>query len=223
MRRPVPDSANTAASLALVVLSAVSGSARSAAEVSATSDWLARDTLTGDWGGGRTWLQDRGVILEPRLSQFYQGLSAGDGDNSHDYGGKADLRMKADLARLGAWDGISMVIHAEYNFGTSANGRGGVMIPINTALYTPGMDGGDAFDISSFYFIQALRQQGFRGVRQDQHDRHGRRQAVHGRSRHRLVLEPYVHGHADRHRAALSVRRTGERAHRFGHVPTVGL
>ena len=64
--------------------------------------------------------------------------------------------MTADLARLGAWDGLSMVVHAEYNFGTSANGRGGVMIPVNTALYTPGMDGGDAFDISSFYFIQAF-------------------------------------------------------------------
>jgi porin len=49
-----------------------------------------------------------------------------------------------------------MVVHAEYNFGTSANGRGGVMIPVNTALYTPGMDGADAFDISSFYFIQAF-------------------------------------------------------------------
>ena len=89
MRRPVPDSANTAASLTLVILSAVSGSAWSAEEVAAPSDWLTRDTLTGDWGGGRTWLEDRGVVLEPRLSQFYQGLSAGDGDDSHDYGGKA--------------------------------------------------------------------------------------------------------------------------------------
>jgi porin len=49
-----------------------------------------------------------------------------------------------------------MVVQADYNFGNSANGRGGVMIPVNTALYTPGMDGGDAFDISSFYFVQAF-------------------------------------------------------------------
>ncbi len=134
----------------------MSDSAWSAEEVAAPSDWLTRDTLTGDWGGSRTWLQDHGIRLEPRLSQFYQGLSAGDVDSSHDYGGKADLRMTANLARLGAWDGLSMVIHAEYNFGTSANGRGGVMIPVNTALYTPGMDGADAFDISSFYFIRAF-------------------------------------------------------------------
>lgn len=36
--------------------------------------WLERDTLTGDWGGGRTWLQEHGVSLKPRLTQFYQGL-----------------------------------------------------------------------------------------------------------------------------------------------------
>ncbi len=73
MRRPVPDSANTAASLALVVLSAVSGSSWSAEVAEAPSNGLVRDTLTGDWGGGRTWLQDHGIRLEPRLSQFYQG------------------------------------------------------------------------------------------------------------------------------------------------------
>jgi hypothetical protein len=156
MRRPLLDSGNTAASLALVVLSAVSGSAWSAED--GRGALRLADTRHAHRGLGRQsdWLQDRGIRLEPRLSQFYQGLSAGDGDDSHDYGGKADLRMAADLARLGAWDGLSMVVHAEYNFGTSANGRGGVMIPVNTALYTPGMDGGDAFDISSFYFIQAF-------------------------------------------------------------------
>ncbi len=156
MRRPAFFAANTAACVAFVVLIAASGSAWSEDDVAPPPDGLTRDTLTGDWGGSRTWLQDRGIRLEPRLSQFYQGLSAGDGDDSHDYGGKADLRMAADLARLGAWNGLSMVVHAEYNFGTSANGRGGVMIPVNTALYTPGMDGGDAFDISSFYFVQAF-------------------------------------------------------------------
>ena len=73
MRRPVPDSTKTAASLALVVLGAMSDSAWSAEEVAAPSDWLIRDTLSGDWGGSRTWLQDHGIRLEPRLSQFYQG------------------------------------------------------------------------------------------------------------------------------------------------------
>ena len=53
--------------------------------------WLERDTLTGDWGGGRTWLKEHGITLKPRLTQFYQGLTEGDGDHGFEYGGKADI------------------------------------------------------------------------------------------------------------------------------------
>ena len=52
--------------------------------------WLERDTLTGDWGGGRTWLKEHGITIKPRLTQFYQGLTAGAGDHGFEYGGKAD-------------------------------------------------------------------------------------------------------------------------------------
>ena len=29
--------------------------------------------------GGRTWLKQRGIVVESRLTQFYQGLAAGEG------------------------------------------------------------------------------------------------------------------------------------------------
>ena len=76
--------------------------------------------------------------VKPRLTQFYQGLAAGDGDHGYEYGGKADLRVTTDLGKLGLWDGFSMTIQAEYNFGNSVNGRGGALIPVNTALNSPG-------------------------------------------------------------------------------------
>ena len=38
--------------------------------------WLDRDTLTGDWGGVRPWLKERGITLKPLLTQFYQGMTA---------------------------------------------------------------------------------------------------------------------------------------------------
>ena len=119
-------------------------------------DWLARDALTGEWGGARGWLEERGVTIEPRLTQFYQGLAAGDGEHGYEYGGKADFLIIADLGRLGFWNGFSMTVHAEYNFGSNVNERGGVLIPVNTALNTPGMEGADAFDISSIYFRQDI-------------------------------------------------------------------
>jgi hypothetical protein len=35
---------------------------------------------------------------------------------------------------------------SEYNFGESFNQRGGTIMPVNTALMFPGMEGSDAFD-----------------------------------------------------------------------------
>jgi porin len=118
--------------------------------------WLERDTLTGDWGGVRPWLKDHGITLKPRLSQFYQGMPSGEGDHSFEYGGKADLLLNSDLSKLGSWNGLSLTVHAEYNFGESVNFRAGALIPVNTALMFPGMKGGDAFDLSSVYFGQTF-------------------------------------------------------------------
>jgi porin len=118
--------------------------------------WLERDTLTGDWGGGRTWLKEHGITIKPRLTQFYQGMTAGEGDHGFEYGGKADLLVSADLGKLGLWKGFSMTVHAEYNFGQSVNGRGGTIAPVNTALFFPGIEGSDRFDLSSVYFGQTF-------------------------------------------------------------------
>ena len=133
------------------------GETRGALDGSATSPGiLERDTLTGDWGGGRTWLKERGITLEPRLTQFYQGMTAGEGDKGFEYGGKADLLLRSDLGKLGLWDGLSLTVQAEYNFGQSVNEIGGTLLPVNTALLFPGTDGADAFDVSSFYFGQTV-------------------------------------------------------------------
>lgn len=116
--------------------------------------WLERDNLTGDWGGARTWLKANGIILKPRLTQFYQGLTKGEGNLVFEYGAKADLLLNADLNKLGLWKGISLTIHAEYNFGKSVNGQSGTLVPVNTALFFPGISGPNVFDVSSVYVIQ---------------------------------------------------------------------
>ena len=117
-------------------------------------DLWTRSTLTGDWGGGRTWLKEHGITLTPRLTQFYQGMTSGDGDTDFEYGGKADLMLNADLNKLGLWKGLSLTVHFEYNFGHSVNGRGGTLMPVNVALMFPGIEGQDAYDFSSVYFKQ---------------------------------------------------------------------
>lgn len=116
--------------------------------------WLERDTLTGDWGGGRTRLKEHGITLKPRVTLFYQGMTAGDDDHGFEFGGKADVLLNVDLGKLGLWKGFSMTVHGEYNFGKSVNGRGGTIAPVNTALYFPGIEGTDRSDLSSVYFGQ---------------------------------------------------------------------
>jgi porin len=118
--------------------------------------WLERDTLTGDWGSSRTWLKEHGITLMPRLTQFYQGMTSGGGDHDFEYGGKADLLLNADLSKLGFWKGLLLTVHAEYNFGHSVNGRGGTLMPVNTALMFPGIEGADRSDLSEVYLKQTF-------------------------------------------------------------------
>jgi porin len=123
-------------------------------ETAHSGDLLTRSTLTGDWGGLRPSLAESGVTVKPRVSLFYQGLTSGDGGDVLEFGGKADLMLHADLSKLGFWDGLSLNVHFEYNFGDSVNQRGGTLIPVNTALQFPGIQGADRFDVSSFHFEQ---------------------------------------------------------------------
>jgi len=120
----------------------------------ATPGLLERDTLTGDWGGLRPWLQENGITIKPRVTQYYQGMTCGEGNHGGEYGGKADVLVNTDLGKLGFWNGFSMTVHAEQNFGGSVNGRGGTISLVNTGLYFPGIEGADAFDLSSLYFAQ---------------------------------------------------------------------
>ena len=116
--------------------------------------FLERDSLTGDWGGARPWLAEHGITLKPRVSLFSQGLaSAADGEG-FEFGGKSDILLNTDLSKLGFWNGLSLTVHAEYNFGQSLNQHGGTLTPVNTALQFPGITGGDRFDVSSFHFDQ---------------------------------------------------------------------
>jgi porin len=117
-------------------------------------DWRGAYTLSGKSGDAPTPLSDLGFIFKSKITQFVQGQAAGDGDPGAKYGGKADLMMRADLSKLGFWDGLSLTVKGEMNFGHSLNASGGTLIPINTALYLPGEGGADYYDISSFFFTQ---------------------------------------------------------------------
>jgi porin len=114
---------------------------------------LDRSTLTGNWGGAREDLAARGITITPSVTQFYQGPTAGNTDQAFDYGGKAEVFLNIDAAKLGLWDGFAAQVHGEYNFGKTPGAVGGTTIPNNTAMTFPwqNQSGGD---LTSVYFSQ---------------------------------------------------------------------
>ncbi|MFO0825224.1 MAG: carbohydrate porin [Gemmataceae bacterium] len=73
-----------------------------------------RPTMTGDWGGLRPRLQDRGVTFQGNVTQFFYGLDGGvnralpfpgfplQPDNSLSYTGRGDYAFTFDLEKLGS-------------------------------------------------------------------------------------------------------------------------
>ena len=72
--------------------------------------WLERDQFTGDWGGGRAALANRGVLpYMTWTSQIIHNLDGGLRSGT-DVGGVIEFGADLDLEKLGAWNGAT--IHA---------------------------------------------------------------------------------------------------------------
>jgi len=133
--------------VAAVILASGVASAAAGQETSIGSARLALDQrprLLAYPDGPLEGLRDAGVDLKGSLAFTYQGLVAGEGQKNWRAGGKADLWITLDGPRLGLWDGFSVSIHPELNFGQSANNTGaGVLTPPNTMLAFPTLGGSD--------------------------------------------------------------------------------
>ncbi len=101
------------------------------------ASWLTRPYLTGDWGGARSSLTDKGVSLDIRHTSFYQGLVSGTGEKNFEYGGKLDAFINLDFGKMGLWEGGGFRSHLEYSHGDLQTNLGGALFATNTALYWP--------------------------------------------------------------------------------------
>ena len=94
-----------------------------------TGDLLERRYLTGDWGGWRTKLAERGVTLNVDLLQEYFGVVDGGRDENDAFGGSADYDLHVETERLGLWPGGFLRVFAESRFGDFVNLDSGALIP----------------------------------------------------------------------------------------------
>lgn len=104
-------------------------------------DFWHRETMTGDWGGTRSAWKEKGVELEFKLSQFYQGVTSGGVRHDHEFNGKFETEWKLDLGKIAGWKWWSAEIQTQWRYGGPVLGGTGAINPTNTAEMVPASAG----------------------------------------------------------------------------------
>jgi porin len=102
-----------------------------------SGDLLSRSRLTGDWGGTRTELAEKGITFDLEWTQTSQGVVSGGQDIGWEYGGSFDMATTLDLQRMGVMPGALVKSRVESRYGDTVNGISGVLLPVNTDGYFP--------------------------------------------------------------------------------------
>jgi len=137
---PTPAAREQAADKAKSGEDAPKVAAPSAAPTPEAGFW-SQEEMTGNWGGTRSHWKDKGVELEFKLNQFYQGVASGGIETGSEYNGKFVTGFKFDFGKLAGWQFWSAEIRTETRFGGPLLGGTGTISPVNTAMIVPGADG----------------------------------------------------------------------------------
>ncbi len=120
-----------------------------------SGDLWERAALTGDWGGSRTRLAERGIQLDATLQQYLQGVVDGGRSTGWEYSGTADFRFKLDTSKAGLWAGGFLEVHAETYFGNLISPRSGAVMSTNTDYVLSAPHGSGTY-LSHIVFTQFL-------------------------------------------------------------------
>ena len=113
---------------------------------------LERQYLLGSLGGLRTRAAESGLFVDAGVTQVYQGVVSGDGDNGK-YAGSGDIWAALDTGRAGLWSGGLFIAHFEGNWGELVSGTG-ALLPLNADATMPTSP--DSLALSELYLFQAL-------------------------------------------------------------------
>jgi len=116
-----------------------------------------RLTLTGDWGGSRGRLYDKGVSLEMNLVNTFQSVVDGGVDTGSAFGGSLDLIVNLDFEKLRGWQGASLQLKGEAQFGNSVNSDTGMFLSPNVDSLFPIADQ-DKVTLTSVAFTKFFSQ-----------------------------------------------------------------
>jgi len=102
-----------------------------------TGGLATRSRLSGDWGGSRTSLANKGVMFDIDFTQIGQGVVSGGRRIDWDYHGSLDAGITLDLHRMKLLPGALVRARAESRFGETVNDDSGSLLPVNTDGFFP--------------------------------------------------------------------------------------
>ncbi len=117
-----------------------------------------RPALTGDWGGFRQKLMDKGIRFDLSLTQTYQGNVAGGTIQRGYYQGGLRYQLDLDTGYMGLWPGGILTIRGDTRYGRSDNFHTGALMPVNTDSLYP-VPEQDTTCLSELYYTQFLTPQ----------------------------------------------------------------
>src|SRR3989304_5281887 len=96
-------------------------------------DLATRRKLTGNWGGVRDQLADKGITLDIDIPNILQGNAHGGAqtNNGLRYSGSTDYTISLDTGKMGLWKGGTILLNAESKWGDGIDGKGGAPMPGN--------------------------------------------------------------------------------------------
>ncbi len=124
-----------------------------------SGSWWEWPKMTGDWGGARTTLADKGITLDIDVTQVMQhnwhgGVST---KNGLRYSGSGDISLTLDTGKMGLWPGGTIVLKAEPRWGDGVwQSKVGSLLPTNFDAVVPGYGEGCMFTLSEWFLQQVL-------------------------------------------------------------------
>jgi porin len=96
-----------------------------------SGDLLNRSTLTGDWGGARNDLANKGLTFDMSLTQTGMSVVSGGRKQGWEYAGRGNLTIHMDTQKMGLWPGGFFKVEVEGNYNKSINLDPGAITPVN--------------------------------------------------------------------------------------------
>jgi porin len=111
-------------------------------------------TLTGDWGGTRTQMEEKGIKVDISLTQVYQGVLGGGFSGEWQYSGRENITINLDSQKMGLWPGGFLMIEGEGRYGEGVGrAQTGAFLPANANSFFP-EPGTSNFDLVAFMATQ---------------------------------------------------------------------